>query len=75
MVLSISNFAVSAEQKQGLDKCFEARALVLSLCCSIQGYREAPLTTKNFIYDKIMAEVLGWESRLKGIGSPGVLSA
>lgn len=58
MVLSISNFAENAEQKRVLDESFDARSLVLSLCYSIPGYREAPLATKNFIYDKMIAEVL-----------------
>lgn len=58
MVLSISNFAENTEQKQALDNAFDARALVLSLCYSIPGYRETPLETKNFIYDKMIAEVL-----------------
>lgn len=58
MVLSISNFAETAEQKQTLDKCFDARSLVLSLCYSIPGYETAALETKNFIYDRMISEVL-----------------
>lgn len=58
MVLSISNFAETAEQKRTLDKCFDARSLVLSLCYSIPGYKTAELETKNFIYDRMISEVL-----------------
>ena len=57
MVLSISNFAKGAGQKLVLDESFDSRSLVLSLCYSIPGYREASLETKNFIYDKMIMEV------------------
>lgn len=61
MVLSISNFAGSLNEKAELDKLFNIRNTALELCYTIAGYKNSSRETRNYIYDNVRDALMSVE--------------